>query len=445
MDSNYTKQTLENGLTLITVPMPAVKSVTVLVMVKVGSRNEEQKTRGISHFIEHMVFKGTKKYPTHLDLSSTIDAIGAEMNAFTGKECTGFYVKSAAKHLDLGLDILSQLIFKPLIDSQEIKKEKGVIIEEFNMINDHPMSKISYDFETLLYGNTSLGWETIGTKKTVVKMRRNNFLDYMGKWYRPENMVVGIAGATPKASRLRRGFGGQASVRRQASRYFEKDVGAHHDAPELRAIRESPLQFPQDKPALKSRFKKTEQTHFCLGVRAFKRGHKDRYILAVLATILGGNMSSRLFIEVREKRGLAYYVKTTPQAYLDNGYLVTQAGTDIGKAGEAMRVILEEYEKVASSQQPVASKELKRAKEFLKGRLILGLEDSKEVASLFSEDWLMERQIRTPDKILKEIDKVTLEDVRRVAKEIFTPKGINLAIIGPYKERDRQKFEKIIK
>ena len=438
MNSNYAKQTLSNGLRLVTIPMPGVRSVTALVLVGVGSRQEKKKTRGITHFLEHLPFKGTKKYPTSLKLSSVLDAVGAEYNAFTGKEYTGFYVKSASEHLELGLDFLSQLIFHPLLEEEEIKKEKGVIIEEINMYEDQPMVKVMWDFETLLYGNTSLGWETLGTKETVAGFGRGDFSDYMKRWYCPGNMVIGIAGAIPQAQ----------SVKRKVQSLFSTRSDFQGSPTEGR------LKFEQQRPVLAVKYKKTAQAHLCLGVRTFKRNNPDRYALSLLATILGGNMSSRMFTEVREKRGLAYYIKTAGQSYIDNGYLVTRAGTDIRKTGEAIKVIQEEYQKVRGSTPKashlggqakfeVRESELKKAKEYVKGKLILGLEDSEEVASLYVDDLLLEGKIRTPEEILKAVDKVSIADIKKVAGEIFRPENLNMTVIGPFK--DKEKFEKLLR
>ena len=432
MNSDYNKQTLSNGLKLITIPMPGVRSVTALVLVGVGSRREKEKNRGITHFLEHLPFKGTKKYPTSLRLSSVLDSVGAEYNAFTGKEYTGFYVKSAAEHLDLGLDFLSQLIFHPLFDKKEIEKEKGVITEEINMYEDQPMAKVMWDFESLLYGNTSLGWETLGTKKTVAGFQRNNFTNYVKRWYRPENIIVGIAGAIPETRNSK------PETRNLIRKYF----GSARTVLEG-SKKEEKLEFAQQKPALAVKYKKTEQAHLCLGARTFERNHPDRYALSVLAILLGGNMSSRLFTEVREKRGLAYYIKTGAQSYIDNGYLVTRAGTDIRKTGEAIRVIIEEYKKVKSQKLKVKNLELRKAKEYVKGKMILGLEDSEEVASLYADSLLLEGKVRTPEEILKAVDKVKIDDIIRVAGKIFRPENLNLAVIGPFK--NREKFEKLLR
>jgi predicted Zn-dependent peptidase len=463
MDSCCHKELLSNGLTLLTVPMPSTQAVTVLVMIKVGSRNETSQYRGISHFLEHMPFKGTQKYPTALKLSSTVDAVGAQFNAFTGKEATGFWVKAAGKHSQLALEILSQLVFHPLLPSREIEREKGVIIQEINMYEDQPMAKVGNDFESLLYGNTPLGWETIGTKETVAAMQKQNFLDYMKKWYRPENMIVGIAGAIPSGlktlveryfvkpvipDRLKAGSG---IYKNDVLRHPELDSGSisriDSGSPCRQAgmTKETKLIFSQRRPEISLRHKKTEQAHLCLGVRTFPRGHKNRYHLAVLATILGGNMSSRLFMQIRERRGLAYYVRTQAEAYLDNGYLVTQAGTDIDKAGKTIEVILKEYKKISNFKFQISKGELTRAKEFLKGRLILSLEDSQEVASFYTDDLLMEGKIRTPQEVMKAVDQVSIESVTGVAQEIFAPQNLNLAIIGPFGDNDKKGFEKIIK
>lgn len=429
-------KTLKNNLRLITLNLPQSPSVTALIMVKVGSRYENDKIAGLSHFIEHMVFKGTKKYPTAFKLSSVIDSIGAEFNAFTSKENTCFYVKSSADQLSLSLDILSQMIFKPLLKQKEINKEKGVILEEINMREDIPMSKVSEEFEALVYGKTPLGRDVIGFRKTVKEMKRDNFLAYRRQWYQPSRMALAIIG----------GIKSQKSVKENLNKYFLKNYSQQSAAVgqkgQISQEKEpEKLNFSQQKPALRIKYQKTKQAHFCLGARAFPRGHKDRYVMALLAIILGGNMSSRLFTEVREKRGLAYYIKTDVNTYFDNGYLVSQAGTDINKAEEAIKIILNEYQKISGDK--ISNQELKRAKEYFKGKMALGLEDSKGLATLFSEDLLLDGKIRTPQKIISGVEKVSLSDLKRVGKKIFTNQGLNLAIIGPYK--DKKKFEKILR
>ena len=430
-------QTLDNGLQTVFLPLPQSQSVTALIMVKVGSRYENDKIAGLAHFIEHMVFKGTEKYPSALDLSTVVDSVGAEFNAFTGKENTAFYVKSAAKHLMLSLDVLRQMIFRPLLEEKEINKEKGVILEEINMREDMPMSKVSEEFESLLYGKTVLGRDVIGFKKTVKNMQRRHFLNFRQQWYQPSRMLLAIAGRIKKGERLK--IQGLVEKHFSSQKKSQKKQNYPKRLTTVSHLKNKPLVFQQKKPAVRMIYKPTQQAHFCLGVRSFPRGHKDRYALAVLATILGGNMSSRLFTEVREKRGLAYYVKTQTNAYSDNGYLVSQAGTDINKAKEAIKVILNEYKKASFW---LTEKELKRSQEFIKGKMALALEDSKTIVTLYADDLLLEGKIRTPQMIIKKIDEVSLSDLKRVAKKIFKKQLLNLAIIGPYKNKDQ--FERIL-
>lgn len=409
--------TLKNGLRLITIPMPQVESMTVMIGVGAGSRYETKKTNGLSHFLEHMLFKGTKRRPTTLAIANTLDNIGAEFNAGTGKEFTYYYVKGNAKHQDVAFDVLTDMVLNSKFDSQEIEREKGVIIEEINMYEDTPIQKISEVFESLLYSPTSLGWCVAGEKENVKAIKREDFLAYQEEFYTPGNMVVAKAGKVEEKECLQ-----------LVEKYFGKLK------PGKKRKIESTF-FNQTSPQVRLRKKKTFQSHFCLGVRGYPLSHPDRYVISLLATVLGGSMSSRMFIQVRERRGLAYYVKTLPEFFLDNGYLMTQAGVDVGKIDEAIKVILEEYQKISS--QKVGERELKKAKEILKGRLILSLEDSHSVAQRYVLQLILEDKIRPLQQTIKLIDKVTTKDIQRVAKDIFRPENLNLAVIGPYNNEER--------
>ena len=413
MSPVYNKIILDNGLKIIAHRMPRMQSLSLGIWIKAGGRYENSANKGAAHFLEHLLFKGTKKYPTALDLAAAVDSVGADFNAFTDKEYTGFYVKAASRHLELALDVLSEMIWRPKLEEKEVEKEKGVIVEEMNMRNDHPMMKVEEDFETLLYGQTALGREVIGSKETVLGIKKNDFLDFRKHWYQPENMVLGVVGGIKNKKTIEKYFGLQNK---------DKRTIVHHNT------------FRLQQERIKVIYKKTEQAHFCLGVPTFERTHKDRYVLDLLAVILGGNMSSRLFSEVRERRGLAYYIRTSPTDFFDTGYLVSQAGTDINKSVEAIKIIQSEYYKISGDKSLRLEKDLKKAKEFIKGKLALSLEDSKTIALLFSEDLLLENKTRTPEDILSEIEKVSVADLKRVAKIIFQPAKLRLAIIGPYKK-----------
>lgn len=417
---DYNKTALSNGLRIITAPMPGSQSVTVLIMVGAGSRYEEKKINGISHFLEHMAFKGTERRPSALAIASVIDGIGGEFNAFTSKDHTGYYIKAAKKHLPLLVDVLSDMLLHSKFDEKEIEKEKGVIIEEINMYEDTPMRHVGDIYENLLYGDTKLGRDIAGRKEVIKLVKREDFIGYMDRFYGPANTIITIAGgiSTFKGSTL------QGMVEDYLGNWKKKKV----EKPEK-------VSDSQDKPQVLVKFKDTQQAHLCLGVRSFQLGHVSRYKLGVLTSILGGGMSSRLFIEVREKRGLAYYVRSSNEQYIDVGNFVTQAGVDVERIDDAIKVMLTEFQRIKDDK--VTEIELNKAKEYLKGRFILELEDSRNVASLYTTSDLLEGKIKTPEEIMKKIDEVTDEDIRSVARDIFRQNTLNLAIIGPYKDSER--------
>jgi predicted Zn-dependent peptidase len=427
MNMDYTKQILPNGLRILTVPMPSVASVTVLIMVGAGSRYEEKNINGISHFLEHMAFKGTVKRPTQLDIASTIDGIGGEFNAFTSKDHTGYYVKAAAKHLPLQLDVLTDMLLHSKFDPVEIEKERGVIIEEINMYEDTPMRKISDLYENLLYGDTKLGRDIAGRKEVIKSVKREDFMSYLDRFYGPSNTVITVTGAVDT--------NGNTSAK--VKEMIEELLGGWKNRNVTMA---DPIDDKQDGPKLLVRFKDTQQAHLCLGVRSYHLTHPDRYKLAVMTTILGGGMSSRLFMEVREKRGLAYYVRSENEEYREVGNFVTQAGVDVARIEDAVKIMLEQFLKM--TKEPVRNEEIVKAKEFLKGRLTLELEDSRSVAGLYATTEVLEDHVRTPKEIFAKLDEVTIEDVQNVAQDIFKEKNLNLAVIGPYKEEER--FSKLL-
>ena len=420
---NYKKTSLKNGLRVITVPMKETQTVTVVVMVGVGSRYETEKEAGLSHFIEHMFFKGTEKRPTTLDISTELDAVGGEYNAFTGKDRTGYFAKVDARHIDTALDVVFDMFLNSKIEEGEIKKESGTIIQELNMYEDTPVRNIGDVFEGLLYPKNPLGRDIIGYKKTIRAFKRKDFLDYMGRFYQANDTVVAVAGKFREKETLEK---------------IKKYFSVMEQGEKAKIV---PAADKQSTPQIKIKYKKTDQTHLMLGVRAYNQDHKDRFVLSVLSVILGGGMSSRLFIEVREKRGLAYYVRTTGDTFSDVGYLAVQAGVEHKNLELALATVLAEFGKI--SREKVGEKELQKAKDFIKGGAVMGMEASEEVAMFFIEQETSQRKIMTLEEKFKLIDKVRAEDVTRVAKDIFQNKKLNLAVIGPHK--NSKKLGKMLK
>lgn len=421
---NFKRTILANGLRVITVPMPSFESATVLVMVGAGSRYENKNNNGISHFLEHMAFKGTKRRPSAMDISGLIDGIGGEFNAFTGKETTGYYIKAQSSHLDLSLDLLSDMLQNSLLDPEEITKEKGVIIEEMNMYEDTPARKLGDVYENLLYGDTPMGWDIVGTKDVIRSITREDFLTYMGSLYSPDNMTVVVAGGID-----------EGKTEELISKYF--GTMQRFPTENAKKVTES-----QNRPAFLLKKKQTEQVHFGIGVRTIPLEHEDRYPLDVLASVMGGGMSSRLFHEIRERRGLAYYVRAMSDNYVDCGTLVATAGVDPNRAEEAVKVMMEELDKIRKPGN-ITQEELTKAKEYMKGHFVLDLEDSRSVASFFSHQEILESHVETPEETIKKIDAVDLETVQAVATKYLINDTLNMAIIGNFESGE--KFESLLK
>lgn len=411
---NYKKTTLRNGLRIITAPMKGTETATVLVMAGTGSRYEEESEAGLSHFLEHMFFKGTKKRPNTLAIAEELDAIGGEFNAFTGKSRTGYWAKADSKHLDVIIDVISDMYLNSKLESKEIEREKGTILQELNMYEDIPMRTVEDCFEKLLYGKQKLGREIIGYKKTIKGFQRKDFVDYVKRHYVAKNTVICVAGKIDSDNALKK-------VKKSFSKV---NIG---DNLEIEKVVEN-----QKVPGVKIKDKDTDQTHLMLGVRAYDMFHKDKYALSLLSTILGGSMSSRLFISVRERQGLAYYVRSGVEARNDSGYLVASAGVEHKNLQKTINTILSEFKKI--SETKVGKTELQKAKDYIKGKTIMGLESSDEVADFLIAQEVLKNEIKKPNQLFKKIDKVTSEDVLRVAKDIFQEKNLNLAVIGPHKD-----------
>jgi predicted Zn-dependent peptidase len=413
----------DSGLRLITVPMEGTRTVTVLVLVGTGSKYETKDINGISHFLEHMMFKGTTKRPGTLDISRELDSIGAEYNAFTSKEYTGYYAKASSDKIDTLIDVISDIFLNSKINEKAIEVEKGVIVEEINMYRDMPQRYVADLFEKLVYGDQPAGWEIAGEKEIVTKLQREQFVNYFNTHYIAENTIVAIAGNVEPED-----------IKKKTIKYFD-------NIREGKIFDKLAVQESQSEPQMEIHYKKTDQTHFFLGCRSFGMFDDRKYALSMLGTVLGGGMSSRLFSEVREKRGLAYYVKAGSQAYTDSGFFIVRAGVNNSKVYDAIKVVLKELKKV--KDDGITEEELQRAKDQVEGSMALGLEHSDAVAEAYAEPILFENKVLTPEEELVKIKQVTLDQVKKVAKEILVDEHLNLALIGPFK--DEAKFKDILK
>src|SRR6476659_9535994 len=395
----FERQTFPNGLRLLTAPMPQAQSVSCFVMLAAGSRYETADTNGIAHFSEHMFFKGTERRPTARDIAGEVDAIGGEFNAFTSKEYTGYYVKCAAEHRDVALDVIVDMLRNSKFDSGEMDREKGVIIEEMNMYFDTPRDFVDGVYEELIYGaDHPLGWDIIGRKETVQSATRDTFMDYLGQWYRPSRMVVGVGG--------RIGDGLTERIEELLG-----DLAAEETGSPL------PAQPLPNGSRVNVHTKQSDQAHVVLGVRSRPIVDPDRYVLMVLSTVLGGGMSSRLFTEVRERRGLAYYVFATNHAYTDAGSLYAQAGVDIERIDDAVETVAAELRKIATEAVP--EEELRKAKSFAKGRFAPQIESPHGLIMFGRRREVLEGQAPEPDEVVAGIEAVTAEDVQRVALDLI--------------------------
>ncbi|HEY4522096.1 MAG TPA: pitrilysin family protein [Candidatus Paceibacterota bacterium] len=416
--------TLKNGLRIVLVPRKESKTATVMVMSGTGSRYEDATENGLAHFLEHMFFKGTKKRPSAKAISEELDGIGAHYNAFTAKERTAYYAKVASRYLDTALDVISDIFINSTLPSSEITKEKGAIIQEIDMYEDMPMRTIDNVFDALIFGNEHpLGRTILGPKGNIRAFTRKNFATYLKRNYTPLNTVVCVAGKFSEEkvmAKIKKEFGGLKHGNPPDAISFASEQGA---------------------PRVSIKEKKTDQTQLMLGVPAYPYLHKDEYVLAVLSTILGGGMSSRLFMEVREKRGLAYSVHSWAEKYPDAGYFVVQAGVEHGKLEKTVQVILAEFKKIKKVNASEA--ELKKAKQYIKGTAALALETTDALAENVASSLINLGRVRTLDEITTGIDAVTASDIQRVARDIFKTNSLNLAIIGPHLEN--RKFLSLLK
>ncbi|MBI5153119.1 MAG: insulinase family protein [Parcubacteria group bacterium] len=417
----FQKHTLQNGLRVVLAPQKDARAMTLLVLVEAGSKYETKELNGLSHFLEHMCFKGTIKRPHPINIATELDQIGAEYNAFTGHESTGYYAKADARHFDLVLDVISDLYLNPTFETKEIETEKGVVIEEINMYEDTPMRNVQELFLNTVYGDQPAGWPLGGRKEIIRAIKREDFITYRGEHYLSNATVVIAAGALPD----------DVKERIEAS-FSSMPQGTKKD--KLAVI------DTQEKPATFIKYKESDQTHFVLGVRAYHVFDPRRYQLEVLSAILGGGMSSRLFQKIRGDLGAAYYVRSGAEFFSDSGLFVTSVGAEHSKLEITLEAILKEYARL--KHEPVSEGELQKAKDHLKGGLVLSIETSDALASFYGGQEIATKTIHDPEEVFRQVDAVTAKDIMDIANDIFKDQHLNLALIGPITED--HSFEKIL-
>jgi predicted Zn-dependent peptidase len=418
----FTEKKFKNGLRAIVAPMESTETITILVLVGTGSNYEARNISGLSHFLEHMFFKGTKKYPKPGELDRLLDSVGAIHNAFTTREETGYWIKVDAKQFDLALMFVSDILQNALLKEEEINRERGVILEEMKMYWDDPRRYVWSLFEELVYGDNAYGWDVIGTADNIRTIKRSDFLKYWKSQYVARNTVVTVAGNISETETLRK---------------IEKAFGKLREGTPMKA---AVFKDPKAGPRMRLFEKNTDQSHIVVGALGYPLESKDRVVADVLSTILGGYMSSRLWADIRGKHGLAYAIRAGHDAYLKTGYFGAYAGVPHERSIEVVERIVGHLDKIKKSG--VTAEELKRAKDNIKGHLAISLESTDEVASFLGTQEIMLGKIKKPEELIKKVDAVTREDIARVAKAIFRRDKLYLSMIGPKLEKGH--YEKIL-
>ncbi len=421
---SYIKKTLENGVRVVLSPMANTKAVTIIALVGTGSNFEEKRINGISHFLEHLFFKGTKHRPKAGDVHKALDKLGAEHNAFTSKELTSFWVKSANKYFDESLDIVSDILLEPLFKEDELEKEKGVIIQEISMYEDLPQRKVLELWDALLYPNQPAGRSIAGTKEIINSLTRKDITDYRNAHYTASNMVVAIAGNIDENS------------------VFKKVEKIFKNIPQGKKIKKTPTKENKKMPVVSLLKKETDQTHLVLGTRVFDMFDEKKYILGILTVLLGGNASSKLFSEIREKLGLAYYIGSSTEHFMDAGYTIARAGVP----HDSLEIVVKKIAKIINSfkNKKITPNDLKSAKDFIRGSMALSLESSDEVALFYGEQELFYNRILEMEDMWKKFEVVSREDIMNLSHVIFKPSRIGLTAIGPQNEKQKEGFLKIL-
>ena len=422
----FNTTTLTNGLKVITVPMQDNPAVTVLVMVETGSKYEKKEQSGLSHFLEHMVFKGTPKRPKAIDIARELESLGAQYNAFTSQEYTGYYAKVSPQHIDTALDVVSDIYLHPLLDASEIEKEKGVIVEEMRMYQDMPHRDIHDIFMELVYGDQPAGWKIVGNEQTVKGFTQDDFKKYLADHYVAESTIVIVSGSFDEKETL-------VKIEKAFS-----NISQSKNVPKLK------VQEQQSKPQLLVKYKDTDQSHIILGMRSYDAKSEHDPALTVLSTLLGGGMSSRLFQKLREEMGVGYYIRANHDAYTDHGLFMISAGIDTKRIDEVITTLINECKKIIN--EPILEAELKKVKDYIAGSFVLGLETSDSQAEYCAVHQILKGKVENPTEEIAKIQKVTVEEVKAIAQKIFVDEKLNLAIIGPYKDAEKEtgRFAKLL-
>lgn len=420
----YSRQTLPNGCRLISTSIPTAQSVGINVFVGTGSRNETEETNGLSHFLEHLVFKGTQNYPSSRAVSESIEGLGGVLNGYTSESLTNYWCKVTPEHFGQAFDVVASLVCQPLLREEDIEEERGVVIEEINRKEDNPQDKIFDNINQVTFSGHPLSFSVLGQAENIRSMRRLDFEAYRKSYYRAGNLVVSVAGKIK-----------EAEVLSSFSQTFGRLEGL--PALDLKTFRpkrgESPFFLET---------KETEQAYFCLSLRGLNLRHRDRFKLFLLNSLLGSGMSSRLFINIREK-GLAYWVGSAPDLMIDTGALLVYAGFNVGRIKEALAAVLGELGRL--KEEPVGLDEFNKAKEKLKGPLLFQLEDPNELAEWYGKQEVMKGEIETETDYLARIDRLQPQDIRDLARDLFCPENLNLAIIGPYSKSYEEELTKLLK
>ncbi|OGW82533.1 MAG: hypothetical protein A3C47_04165 [Omnitrophica bacterium RIFCSPHIGHO2_02_FULL_51_18] len=419
----YETAKLPNGVRVVAAPLAGRKSAALGIWVHAGGRDESEKLNGVAHFLEHLVFKGTSRR-TAKEIKEAIEGVGGSLNAFTSEEYTCFLSKTSERHLDQAFDVLSDMTLNALLEPKDIEKERAVIMEEIKMTQDLPSELVEEVFSELIWPGHALGRPLAGTLQSVGALKREGIQNFKSEFYNSHFITVAASGAVSLERLLA-----------LADRAFSKTGRA----PKKRL---DSFKSGRSGRRLKVLSKKTEQTHLVLGVHAQAKEHPDQYALDLLSVILGGNMSSRLFNEVREEKGLAYDIGSTVRRYHDTGAFMVSAGVDNRKPEEALRTILSELKKI--TREPPPKDELRRAKEFYTGQMELGLESAMSHMLWVGESMVCLGRCKTPGEVLERVAKITSGDIRRVARGIFKSDRCYLAAVGPRVDKMQKNFSKLL-